>query len=181
MQKNSKTYTLTVTAVLIAVGLVLPFVTGQIPAIAKIISPMHIPAYICGLTCGVIPGIAMGVITPLLRCVLFGMPALPSAIPMCFELSVYAAICGFAYPRLRAVGSHLWAMLGAMAAAMVLGRIVGGAAKALVMGVTGNGYSFGIFFTAYFVNSAPGALIHLVLVPAVVAALEKAKLSPLCR
>lgn len=180
MRKKSSTYTLCVSAVLIAVGLVLPFITGQIPAIAKIISPMHIPAYICGLTCGVVPGLIVGTVTPLLRCLLFGMPALPAAIPMVFELSVYAGVCGFAYPRLRrGDGAHFAAIIAAMAAAMVLGRIVGGAAKAVVMGVTGNEYSFKLFFAAYFVNSAPGALIHLVLVPAVVTALERAHMSPL--
>lgn len=182
MQNRSKTYTLTVSAVLIAVGLVLPFITGQIPAIAKIISPMHIPAYICGLTCGLVPGLIVGMIMPLLRSVMFGMPALPTAVPMAFELAVYAAVCALLYPRLRRMNlPHLAAMIAAMIAAMVCGRIVGGAANAVVMGLNGNAYSFKTFVTVYFVNSAPGAVIHLVLVPAVVMALEKAHLSPMFR
>lgn len=181
MNTSSKTYRLTVCAVLIAVGLVLPFVTGQIPAIAKIISPMHIPVFICGLTCGAVPAMVVGFITPLLRGVLFGMPALiPNGTAMAFELAVYGAASGLLYSRLRGgSGSHLVAMISAMVAAMVLGRLVGGAAMAIILGATGAGYTLQMFVAAYFINSAPGALIHLVLVPAVVTALEKAHLSPM--
>ena len=78
--------------------------------------------------------------------------------------------------------NHLPAMLCALVTAMVLGRFVGGAAKALfiAVGVIGSKtpYTFAAFFTSYFVSTAVGALIHIVLIPIVVLALEKAKLSP---
>lgn len=181
--RSNKTYTMTVSAVLIAVGLVLPFVTGQIPAIAKIISPMHIPVYICGLTCGAVPALIVGFILPLLRSLLFGMPRLmPSAVAMAFELAAYGAVSGLLYSRCRrAGGRNFMQIIASMAAAMVIGRIVGGSVMAAIMGFTGAEYSMKMFVAAYFVNSAPGALIHIILVPAVVAALEKASLSPLAK
>ena len=67
----------------------------------------------------------------------------------------------------------------AMVIAMLAGRLVGGAAKTVVMGIQGNAYTFPAFVTAYFVNTAVGAVIHLIVVPLVVTALEKARLSPL--
>ena len=61
---------------------------------------------------------------------------------------------------------------------------MGGIAKALLLwgGVIGGApLTFGAFVTSYFVDTAVGAVIHLIVVPAVVLALEKAKLSPLGR
>ena len=183
---QKKTYSLVITAMLLAVGLVLPFITGNIQAIAKIISPLHIPVLICGLCCGWKWGLGLGIVLPLLRGLLFGIPVFPtSALPMAFELGAYGLLTGLLYPLfLKAFKSknHLPAMLCALIISMVLGRFVGGAAKALFIsvGVIGSKspYTFSAFFTSYFVSTAVGALIHIVLVPAVVLALEKAKLSP---
>ena len=181
MNRKSPLYPLLVTAILMAVGIVLPFLTGNVQVLGQAISPLHIPVLICGLTCGWGWGLVLGVLLPLVRSVLFGMPPLvPVAIPMAFEMAAYGALCGLLYPMLRKkLGKAYWAMLIAMVIAMVAGRFVGGAAKAVVMGMQGNAYTFQAFVTAYFVNTAVGAVIHLIVVPLVVTALEKAKLSPL--
>lgn len=185
MKTSSRLYQLVLTAILLALGMVLPFLTGQIPTIGQAISPLHIPVFICGLTCGWGWGAALGVVLPLLRSVVFGMPPLVAvAIPMAFELAVYGAACGLLYPLLHKAlkqASHLSVMVLALLIAMVAGRLVGGMAKAVVMGMTGNGYTFQAFIAAYFTGTAIGALIHVILVPAVILALEKAKLSPLGR
>ena len=68
-------------------------------------------------------------------------------------------------------------MLVSLIIAMLLGRIVGGAAKACMMGFQGSAYSFNTFIAAYFTGTAVGAVIHLIIVPAVAMALEKAGLS----
>ncbi|MDO4573109.1 MAG: ECF transporter S component, partial [Clostridia bacterium] len=39
-------------AMFLALGLVLPFLTGQIPQIGNMLLPMHIPVLLCGLICG---------------------------------------------------------------------------------------------------------------------------------
>lgn len=189
MKRSDSLNRMIVTAVLLAVGMVLPLLTGQIPTIGKALSPLHIPAFICGLTCGWAWGAALGVVLPLLRSVVFGMPPLVvGAVPMAFELAVYGAVCGMLYPlvlrrpveKVRSLkGWHVIAMIITLLCAMVAGRLVGGAVKAAVLGLTGGKYSMQAFVTAYFADSALGAVIHLMLVPAVVSALEKAKLSPL--
>ncbi len=187
MQKKSSLYRMIVTAVLLALGLVLPFLTGQLPTIGKLLSPLHIPALICGLTCGWGWGAALGAILPLLRMVLFGMPAAPAAYPMAFELCTYGLVTGLVYPWLRRTlcekhgASRLVVILASMGLAMVLGRLVGGAAKALLLSggvIPGVPLTFVAFVASYFVDTAVGAVVHLVVVPSIVLALEKAHLSP---
>ena len=184
--KNKNLYSLVITAVLLAIGMVLPFITGQIQAIAKIISPLHIPVLICGLCCGWKWGLGLGIILPLLRGLIFGIPVFPtSALPMAFELATYGLLTGLIYMtllKLLKLKNRLPAMMIALITAMIIGRFVGGAAKALLISVgiigTKDPFTFSAFFTSYFVSTAPGALIHLVVVPAVVMAVERMRMSP---
>ena len=183
MQKKSALYRMIVTALLLALGLVLPFLTGQLPAIGSMLSPLHIPALICGLTCGWGWGAALGLVLPVLRMVIFGMPPAPAAYPMAFELCAYGLVAGLVYPWLRrALNSKpLVAILLSLAIAMVAGRLVGGAAKALMLAggvIPGAPLTFGAFIASYFTGTAVGAAIHLVVIPPIVLALEKAHLSP---
>ena len=176
-------------ALFLALAMVLPFLTGQISQIGTLISPLHIPALLCGFICGWPWGLAVGVVTPLLRALLFGMPPFPNAaLPMAFELGAYGLLTGLLYPlflRVYRKENHLPAILTALILAMIGGRIVGGAAKAalLTFGLIGSQspYTFAAFFASYFTSTAPGALIHAVLIPAIVLALEKAKLSLLVK
>ena len=41
--KNTSVRRLTLSAMLLAIGMLLPFLTGQIPEIGSALSPMHIP------------------------------------------------------------------------------------------------------------------------------------------
>ena len=91
---KKKTQKFTLSAMLIAIGMVLPFLTGQIPQIGNMLCPMHIPVFLCGLICGWPYGMAVGFVLPVLRSVIFGMPMLyPSAISMAFELEIGRASC----------------------------------------------------------------------------------------
>ena len=54
-----------VTAMLFAVGIVLPFITGQIPAIGRMLLPMHIPVLLCGFIVGWQYGAAIGFLLPI--------------------------------------------------------------------------------------------------------------------
>lgn len=181
--KRDQLQKMLITAVLLAVGMVLPFLIGQVRVLGQAISPLHIPALICGLTCGWPWGIALGVVLPILRGAVFGMPPLmPTGLAMACEMAVYGAVTGLLYPMLRKAfgkGRHLFAMLAAMLIAMVLGRLAGGAAQAVLLGMNGKGYTFEAFIASYFVGTAIGAVIHLIVVPLIVTALEKAKLSPM--
>lgn len=182
LNHRSAIYKMIATALLLAIGLTLPLLLGQLEILGQAISPLHIPVLLCGLTCGWGWGTALGVVLPLLRSLIFAMPPMPIAIPMAVELSAYGALTGLFYPffrKLMKTKNHLPAMLSSMLIAMILGRFAGGAVKAFVMGLQGKGYSFNAFIAAYFTGTAIGAVIHLIIVPAIAVALEKAGLSPL--
>ncbi len=150
----------------LALGIVLPFFTGQIPEIGRMLSPMHIPALLCGFFCGPISGLAVGFIMPLLRFALFGMPPIfPEGVAMAFELAVYGALVGVLYRALPKRAAFIYIEL---ICAMLAGRIVWGAVRFLIAGLAQSEFSFSMFLAGAFVNAVPGIILHIVLVPAVV-------------
>ncbi|SFG18443.1 ECF transporter S component [Oribacterium sp. WCC10] len=165
---------LTLSALFIAIGLVLPFVTMQIQTIGQLLSPMHLPVILCGLVCGPIYGAIVGLIVPLLRSFIFGMPKLfPGAIAMAFELATYGFVTGYLYEKSK--WKCVLAVYKAMIPAMIAGRIVGGIVQALLLG---GQYSFSVFVTSYFVKTVPGIVLQLVLIPIIMLALGKAHMIP---
>ena len=167
---------LTFSALCLALAMVLPFLTGQIPQIGRLLSPMHIPAFLCGFLCGWPWGVAVGVISPILRGVIFGMPALfPTGVAMAFELAVYGAAAGIMYRVFRRTAWGTWAALGI---AMVAGRVTYGLVMVLMVsaGLTplGEGTTLLLVFLGPFTNTIPAVLLHAALVPPIVIALERA-------
>ena len=162
-------------ALFLAIGLVLPFFTGQIPTIGKMLLPMHIPVLLCGLICGWQWGLGVGFVLPLLRSLLFGMPVMyPMAVSMAFEMAAYGALCGWLYRRLPRRKSSLYlALIGAM----IGGRLVWGAARFLCAGLQPSAFGFTAFWAGAVTSAVPGIILQLVLVPILVMALEKAHLS----
>ena len=47
--KHSALKNLVLSAMFIAIGIVLPFFTGQIPEVGKMLLPMHLPVFFCGI------------------------------------------------------------------------------------------------------------------------------------
>lgn len=109
-------------AMLLAVGIVLPFFTGQIPQIGSMLLPMHLPVLVCGLICGWQYGGIVGFVLPLLRYVLFGMPPMPNGLAMAFELAAYGAISGFLYNRSR--WQCIVSLYRSLIIAMIGGRVI---------------------------------------------------------
>lgn len=163
-------------AIFLALGLVLPFLTGQIPQVGSMLLPMHLPVLVCGFVCGWQWGLLVGFITPLLRGVLFGMPPLmPTGLVMAFELAAYGAVCGLMYLRLK---DGKWRVLIALVIALLCGRLVWGAVSFAVYSLfTERTFSLAAFWAGGFVNAWPGIVLQLVLVPLVMAALKRAKLA----
>ncbi len=174
-QKHTDTLRLTYSALYLAIAMVLPLITGQIPEIGKALCPMHIPVLLCGFVCGWPWGLAVGLIAPVMRSVIFGMPAMvPGAAAMSFELAVYGAAAGWLHSRLPDNPGLIWAEL---LTAMILGRVVWGAARLVIAGVTGNAFTWTLFISGAVTTAVPGIILHLVLIPILVIAMEKAGLS----
>ena len=166
--KNTKK--LVLSALFLALGLVLPFLTGQIPEIGSMLLPMHIPVLICGFACGWPYGLLVGFISPLLRCFLFGMPSLPYAIAMAFELATYGAMTGLLYKKLENFKVRTYISL---LTAMVAGRLVWAAASFIIYTIQQSAFTWQIFINGALLTAIPGIILQIVLIPILVLALEK--------
>ncbi len=170
MNKNVKN--LTLSAMFIAIGVILPFLTGQIQQIGNMLLPMHIPVFLCGLICGWQYGAAVGFILPLLRSLLFGMPPFyPNALAMALELLTYGMVAGFLYSRSR--WQCVMALYRSLLAAMIAGRIVWGVAEVVLLGIGGSAFTWEAFIAGALLNSIPGIILQLILIPAVMVALNR--------
>lgn len=170
---NKQTKRLVLSGMFLALCMVLPFLTGQIPKIGSALSPMHIPVLICGFACGGVYGAAVGFLAPFLRNLMFGMPPILTAVAMAVEMAVYGLVAGLLYKKLQKTVLNLYLSL---AAAMLLGRIAWGITRFVIAGLAGTEFSFAMFLSGAFVQAVPGIICHIVLVPLVVLALKKAKL-----
>lgn len=168
---------LTLSAMFIAIGMVLPFFTGQIPAIGKMLLPMHIPVFLCGLICGWQYGLVVGLVLPLMRSVVVGMPVLfPTAVAMAFELATYGFVSGLIYGRSR--WQCVIALYRAILAAMIAGRAVWGLAQIVLLGLSDGSFTWQAFMAGAFFNAIPGIIIQLILLPTIMVALNRTGLVP---
>ena len=164
---------LVTSSLLLALALVLPFLTGQIPEIGNMLLPMHLPVLLAGFVVGGPSAMAIGAVAPLLRSMLWGMPPLfPKAISMAFELAAYGAVSGIVYSAGKKSRKSVFV---ALISAMVAGRIVWGIVSLIFYGMTGNSFTVSLFAAEAFVNAIPGIILQLVLIPLIVSALKKNK------
>ena len=171
MKKNIRK--LTFSAMALALCFVLPFVTGNIPAVGNMLSPMHLPVMILGFLCGWPYGVAVGFIAPLLRSLTLVMPPILNAIPMAFELATYGAVCGILY---KVFPKKLGWLYVELAIAMLCGRAVWGIARWITLGLNGQGFTMAAFWAGAFINAWPAIVLQFVLIPPIIEALRRAKL-----
>ncbi len=165
---------LTLTALFLALGLVLPFLTGQIQQIGNKLLPMHIPVFLCALICGWKWSTPMAFIMPILRSFIFGMPSLyPSAVAMAFELATYAFVAGYLYATLKK--RSLLTVYVSIIAGMLAGRAVWGLLQIILLGLGGKSFTLAAFIAGAFTNAVPGIILQLLLIPAVMLIFGKAK------
>lgn len=173
IMKNKKITKMVLSALFLAIAYVLPFFTGQIPEIGAMLCPMHIPVLLTGFICGWPWGILVGFISPLLRSVALGMPPMfPTAICMAFELAVYGGVAGFLHKGFPKKKAYIFLSL---IISMLLGRIVWGGAMYICMGIKGAPFTLSAFFAGAVLNAVPGIILQLILIPAVIILLQRAK------
>lgn len=172
--KKFNVVNMVLSALFLSLGIVLPFLTGQIKEIGDTLLPMHLPTMLCGALCGPWYGLFVGFVMPLLRSLLFSMPPMyPRAVWMAFELATYGLVLGLTYKKLKTKG-----VLGiyiSLITAMLSGRVVWGVVKANLLGVGGKSFTITAFLVEGFVDAVPGIIIQLVFVPLVIGIVEKVK------
>lgn len=171
MSKNKKIIS---AAVCVAMCVVFPLAFHAIPNGGSLFSPMHIPVFLCALVCGPLLGMVCGALGPFLSSIITQMPPMAYLPVMLVELAVYGLVCGLCMRFIKTgrIYADVYLSLGI---SMILGRIAAGMAKAFIF--SAGGYSISMWVSAYFISSIPGIIAHLILVPAVYAALRKAKLA----
>lgn len=175
--KKDKIKLLVISAMFFCLGLVLPFLTGQIPKIGNMLLPMHIPVLLCGLICGWQYGGVVGFCLPIVRSLLFGMPVLyPNAIGMAFELVTYGILSGLLFEKTR--WHCIKSLYKCLVITMLAGRIVWGVAQTILLGLSEKSFSFTLFITNGFINAIPGIILQLILIPSIMLALKRTHLMP---
>ena len=170
--KHSALKNLVLSAMFIAIGIVLPFFTGQIPEVGKMLLPMHLPVFFCGLICGWQYGLAVGIILPVMRSAMFTMPVMfPTAVAMSFELATYGAVAGFLYNRSK--WQCIVALYRSLIIAMLAGRLVWGCVQTILLGLSGSAFTFSAFMAGAFTTAIPGIILQLIFIPAVMVALDR--------
>lgn len=162
--KNIHLRKLGLSAMFISIGIILPFFTGQIREIGNMLLPMHIPVFICAFVCDWKYGAAVGMLLPILRSFMFGMPVLyPVAVAMSVELATYGLVCGLVYCILKR--QNIKAIYVSMIIAMICGRIMWGIAEVILLGMSDSTFTFQMFIAGAFLNAIPGIILQLILVP----------------
>lgn len=172
---NKNLLNLVLSAMFLALGLVLPFLTGQIKEIGNMLLPMHIPVMLCGLVCGWQYGLLVGAITPIFRSSLFGMPVMfPSAVGMAFELATYGFVIGYLFKHAK--WKCIKSLYRCLFIAMISGRVVWGIVQTFLLGLSDNGFTLTMFISSAFLKAIPGIILQLVLIPAIMLLLGKTHL-----
>lgn len=163
-----KTKKLILTALFIAIGIVLPqalhFFGG--PTLGSILLPMHLPVFIGAMLLGPVSGafIALGSI---FVGVLLGMPSILIASYMVFELVVYGLVVGYLHhtKKINVFVSYFVAKILGMA--MAIGVIF------LLANLFSVAFPPTFGTITMFAAGIPGIVIQVFLVPAIVLVLEK--------
>ena len=163
---------LALTALFIAVGIILPSVFHAFGA-GSVFLPMHIPVLMCGLICGPFWGLAAGVITPVLSSMMTGMPAAGYLPSMLCELAAYGFFSGLFIQIIHTSRTFI-NLYASLILTMMIGRVIAGILNAIVF--RAGAYSAAIWISAMFVQGLPGILIQLAVIPSAVLALQKANL-----
>jgi riboflavin transporter FmnP len=137
---------------------------------------MHIPVLLCGFLAGPVYAAAVGLVAPLLRFILFGMPPMifpmPIGLSMTFELATYGLMVGLLFKMLPQKNISVYV---ALIIAMLSGRVIWGIAMWIITSIIGMPFSLDAFLAGAFINAVPGIILHIVLIPPIVIALKRVR------
>lgn len=172
MKKAFTTRKLILGGLFIALAYLLPYLTGNLGELGRMLAPMHLPVLLAGFACGGPVALIVGFVSPLLRSALVGMPPLfPTAVSMAAELAAYGFFASLFYNKLPKKPLNIYLSL---ILSMLCGRVIGGAMQFILSFAVGKPFTLGMFITANFVTILPAIILQLLLIPILVIALERA-------
>ena len=162
---------LTFASISLACCFFLPLLTTHAPQVSMMLCLMHFPVMVCGMMCGAPWGVAVGVSAPILRSLMFGMPAMyPEAVAMCIEMGVYGFVCGLEANDPRKSPGNVFLDL---ILAMVAGRVAWGAAMTFFAIISQVTFSVEAYKEAV-INTWPGIILQLMGLPPLIVFLQTA-------
>ena len=172
--RMTNTKKLVFSAMMVAAGILLPMAFHSVNRAGQIFAPMHLPVMLAGFICGPYYGAIVGLICPLLSFIFTGMPGAAMLPNMMVELLCYGAVSGLIFRLVRTKYFMLDVYI-ALIVGMLVGRIMGGLTSYLlfVSGRQDAAYSWGAFFTGYFVTCLPAIAIQVVIMPTLVGVAKK--------
>jgi len=159
---------LTLSGLLLAIGLVLPIAFHAFGGAGKIFLPMHLSVLVAGFLLPPVNAVAVGMLTPFLSSLLTGMPVTFPMMPiMVIELGTYALVISLL--NKKRIKSIYVKLIGAMLA----GRIMAGLTVFLMVNLVGLKMKPLLFVQGSIVTGLPGIIIQLIMVPLVVKLLDQ--------
>lgn len=164
-------------AMFIAIGWILPLLSGQNQELGNMLCLMHIPVLVAGFILGPQYGLMVGAVTPITRFLIFGRPPIyPIGVCMAFELAAYGFFSGFIYKLLVKKNiNELFSIYAALISAMIGGRLIWGISRAICGIISQSSFTWKMFITMGFVTAIPGILIQILLIPALIMILNKVR------
>jgi len=147
------------TALLIALGVLVPMIFHQFGVAGKVFLPMHFPVIVAGLLFGPFSGLLVGLFSPVLSFLLTGMPPFPTVVVMVPELVTYGAVIGWLYQKR---GLNIWI---ALVSSMVAGRLSLALAWWAVARLLSLSVSPLAFVVGGIVTGVPGIVGQLIFIP----------------
>lgn len=164
-----------ITAISMALCVILPLAFHLIPDGGTLFSPMHLPVLLCGLVCGWQYGLSCGLLGPVLSCFITGMPGIGYLPTMMIELALYGLISGLMIKLLH-TGKKTADIYISLLSAMIIGRIITGMVRAFIFAP--GSLSIRLWAASYFLSCLPGITVQLILLPILYQALERSNLLP---
>lgn len=164
---TQRTSQLTVTGLFIALGIIIPYVTGHAFGMpGTLLLPMHFPILLAGLIAGPIAGAITGILTPILSSMLTSMPPVYPMLPiMLVQLTIMGLISGLLTHKAR------WGIIPSL----IVSIVAGWGAYALMFQVllVQNPGLRALSVLAALGTGIPGLIAQIILVPLIYLAVER--------
>ena len=89
------------------------------------------------------------------------------------ELMTYGLVIGYIYNKIK--NKNIIGIYISLISAMIVGRIIWGIAKTILLGIGGKSFTMLAFITGGFIDAFPGIILQLVLIPTIVLIVKRSK------
>ena len=166
VSRLTEVYKIVLSAMFLGLSIILPFITMNNPSLGNMFCLMHFPVLLCGFICGWKYGLTIGLVAPILRFVIAGMPPIyPTALAMSAELGAYGAISGIMYNVLPKKKLFVYISL---IISIIIGKLVWGITMFGLLGFTFSKFGISAFFVQGFINAVPGLILQIILIPIII-------------